>query len=170
MIWLTRYGLGSKKTTIFFTSMTLVHRSTTRVARDYVGLQNVNSIMQLLKTRMQMASTTMEELKPFNDEYSVPRSTYKEKLDAAAAKYEEFPIVDEKEFWKHMAYTVAESADMCSRAMRQEHENMLAFKFELDKREREFNFPHMSPLEIEKQWEDHKIAVREKLDEMRGDR
>ena len=117
-----------------------------------------------------MDSTTMEELKPFDDEYSVPRSTYKEKLDAAAAKYEEFPFVGEVQFWKHMAYTVAESADMCSRAMKREHENMLAFKFELDKREREFNFPHMSPLEIKQQWDDHKVAVHEKLEEMRVDR
>ena len=115
-----------------------------------------------------MANTTLEDLKPFHDEYSVPRPTYKEKLDAAATKYEEFPIVDEKEFWKHMAYTVAESADMCSRGMKREHEHMLAFKFELEKREREFNFPHMSPTDLYKQWEDHKTAVRAKLDEMRG--
>ncbi len=115
-----------------------------------------------------MASTTMEELKQFNEEYFVTKGTYKEKLDAASAKFDEFPVVDEIQFWKHMAYTVAESADTATRAMRQQHENMLAFKFELDKREREFNFPHMSPTEIKQQWEDHKVAVRAKLDELRG--
>ena len=56
------------------------------------------------------------------------------------------------------------------RAMKSCHEHMLAFKFELDKRQKEFGFEYKSPIEIDRQWEDHKKAVHAKLDELRTQR
>ncbi len=117
-----------------------------------------------------MDNTKMAEIKYLNEEYFTAKGTYKEKLNAAYAKYQGFPIMNEVEFWRHMAYQVAESADAAIRAMKSGHEHMLAFKFELDKRQKEFGFEHKSPMEIDRQWEDHKKAVRAKLDEFKKQR
>ena len=117
-----------------------------------------------------MHNSTMDELKQLAGEYFATKGSYKEKLDAAYTKFNEFPITDEAVFWKHLVYAVAASADTAVRAMRQQHENMLAFKFELDRREEEFGFPHKSPLDIKSQWEAHKKAMRERMDELRKQR
>ena len=113
-----------------------------------------------------MDSTKMAEMKYLDEEYFVAKGTYEEKLDAAYAKYQGFPVMDEVEFWRHMAYRVADSADTAVRAMKSGHEHMLAFKFELDKRQKEFGFEHKSPMEIDRQWEEHRAAVRAKLAEL----
>ena len=47
---------------------------------------------------------------------------------------------------------------------------MLAFKFELDKRQKEFGFEYKSPMEIDRQWDEHRIAVRAKLAELESQR
>ena len=117
-----------------------------------------------------MNSTKMAEIKYLDEEYFTAKGTYKEKLDAAYAKYQGFPVMDEVDFWRHMAYHVADSADTAIRAMKSCHEHMLAFKFELDKRQKEFGFEYKSPMEIDRQWEDHKKAVHDKLDELRTQR
>ena len=117
-----------------------------------------------------MDSTKMAEMKYLDEEYFIAKGTYKEKLDAAYAKYQGFPVMDEVEFWRHMAYHVAESADTAVRAMKSGHEHMLAFKFELDKRQKECGFEYKSPLEIYQQWEKHRVAVRAKLAELESQR
>ena len=117
-----------------------------------------------------MDSTKMAEIKYLDEEYFTVKGTYKEKLDAAYAKYQGFPVMDEVGFWRHMAYQVAQSADTAVRAMKSCHEHMLAFKFELDKRQKEFGFEYKSPMEIDRQWDEHRIAVRAKLAELESQR
>lgn len=112
----------------------------------------------------------MAEIKYLDEEYFIAKGTYKEKLDATYAKYQGFPVMDEVDFWRHMAYCVADSADSAVRAMKSGHEHMLAFKFELDKRQKEFGFEYKSPMEIYRQWEEHRVAVRAKLAELEAQR
>lgn len=89
---------------------------------------------------------------------------YKEKLDAAHRLYKSTAstVMTELEFWQEMAYRLAESADTASRAARKEHEHFLAYLYELDAKEKEFNFPHKSPTEIFQQWEEPKDKIRQK--------
>ena len=117
-----------------------------------------------------MDSKKMAEIKYLDEEYFIAKGTYKEKLDAAYAKYQGFPIMDEVDFWRHMAYRVADSADTAVRAMKSCHDHMLAFKFELDSRQKEFGFEYKSPMEIDRQWEEHRVAVRAKLAELESQR
>lgn len=117
-----------------------------------------------------MDSTKLAEMKYLDEEYFVAKGTYEEKLDAAYAKYQGIPVMDEVEFWRHMAYRVADSADTAVRAMKSCHDHMLAFKFELDKRQKEFGFEYKSPMEIDRQWEEHRAAVRAKLAELKSQR
>ena len=88
---------------------------------------------------------------------------YNEKLDAAYRLYKSTAstVMTELEFWKEMAYILAESADTASRASRKEHEHFLAYLSELDAKEKEFKFPHKSPTEIFKQWEEKKLTIVE---------
>ena len=109
---------------------------------------------------------TENELLQLKGDYFVSCRSYKERLDIAGEKFEQMPVIDEVEFWKSLAYRVADSADTAVRAMKQQHENMLAFQFELGKREKEYGFEHKAPVEIKKQWEDHKAACRAKLAEL----
>ena len=96
--------------------------------------------------------------------YSSFCGPYKEKLDAAQKLYKSTAstIMTELEFWQEMAYRLAESADTASRASRREHEHFLAYMSELDAKEKEFKFPHKSPMEVFQQWEDHKEKARSK--------
>ena len=96
--------------------------------------------------------------------YSSFSGPYKEKLDAAQKLYKSTAstIMTELEFWQEMAYRLAESADTASRASRREHEHFLAYLSELDAKEKEFKFPHKSPMEVFQQWEDHKEKARSK--------
>ena len=107
-----------------------------------------------------------QELLQLKGDYFVSCRSYKERLDIAGEKFEQMPVIDEVEFWKRLAYHVADSADTAVRAMKQQHENMLAFQFELGKREKEYGFDHKSPVEIKKQWDDYKAACRAKLAEL----
>lgn len=96
--------------------------------------------------------------------YSSFCGPYKEKLDAAQKLYKSTAstIMTELEFWQEMAYRLADSADTASRASRREHEHFLAYLSELDAKEKEFKFPHKSPMEVFQQWEDHKEKARSK--------
>lgn len=89
---------------------------------------------------------------------------YNEKLDAAHRLYKSTAstVMTELEFWKEMAYLLAESADTASRASRKEHEHFLAYLYELEAKEKEFNFPHKCPTEIFQQWEEQKEKLRKK--------
>ena len=96
--------------------------------------------------------------------YSSFCGPYKEKLDAAQKLYKSTAstIMTELEFWQEMAYRLADSADTASRASRKEHEHFLAYMSELDAKEKEFKFPHKSPMEVFQQWEEQKEKARSK--------
>ena len=113
-----------------------------------------------------MDDAEIEEMRILEKEFQDTEGTMSDKLDAAYTKYQRCPISDENTFWRHMAYDLAEIADNALSAMRKQHEEMLAFKFELERREKEFGFEHKSPTDIKKQWEDHKKAIHAKLDEL----
>jgi hypothetical protein len=117
-----------------------------------------------------MDETEIEEMRIIEEEFQDTEGTMSDKLDAAYTKYQGFPISDENTFWRHMAYNLAEIADNALSAMRKQHEEMLAFKFELELREEEFGFEHKSPTNIKKQWDDHQKAVHAKLDALRTQR
>jgi len=117
-----------------------------------------------------MDNMTKEELKSTMSAYDTAKGSYTHKLDAAYSNYQGFPISSESEFWKHMAYMLAETADSLFKGMTREHNHMLAFKFELDKRQKEFGFEYKSPMEIDRQWEEHRVAVRAKLAELESQR
>jgi DNA-binding MltR family transcriptional regulator len=59
---------------------------------------------------------------------------------------------------------MADNADSLFKQMKREHEHFLAYKFELDEKEKELNFTHKSPQEIFQQWEDQKEKARQKND------
>lgn len=92
------------------------------------------------------------------------RGTYTERLNESALSYGRVSNnpIDEADYWKHMAYKMADKADSLFKQMKREHEHFLAYKFELDEKEKELNFTHKPPQEIFKQWEDHKEKTRGK--------
>ena len=97
-------------------------------------------------------------LDKMNDAYENTFGSYKEKIDAAFKMYlrEGVPAMSQLEFWEHIAKIMADNADILFKQMKREHEHFLAYKFELDEKEKEFKFPHKPPTEIFQQWEDHK--------------
>lgn len=98
-----------------------------------------------------------------NAAYSNTFGSYKEKLDAAFKMYlrEGVPSMSQLEFWEHAAKIMADHADSLFKQMKLEHEHFLAYKFELDVKEKEFKFSHKHPTEIFQQWESQKEKARE---------
>lgn len=94
-------------------------------------------------------------LDKINDAYENTFGSYKEKIDAAFQMYqrEGVPAMSQLEFWEHIAKIMADNADILFKQMKREHEHFLAYKFELDEKEKELNFTHKSPHEIFQQWE-----------------
>ena len=86
------------------------------------------------------------------------KGTYTDRLNETHRAFNQFGFIamDEAEFWKRVAYKMADKADILFKQMVREHEHFLAYKFELDEKEKEFKFPHKHPTEIFQQWEDHK--------------
>jgi hypothetical protein len=115
-------------------------------------------------------NSELEEMRILEQEFRAADGTMSDKLDAAYSKYQGCPFMDEHTFWRHMAYIVAEITTTTARAMKSEHENMLAYRFELEKRSKEFGFENKSHMDIKQQWEDHKKSVHAKLDELRMQR
>lgn len=111
--------------------------------------------------------TTM--LDKINEAYENTFGSYKEKIDAAFKMYlrEGVPAMSQLEFWEHVAKIMADNADSLYKQMKREHEHFLAYKFELDAKEKELNFTHKSPQEIFQQWEDQKEKARQKNDQNR---
>lgn len=90
--------------------------------------------------------------------YDEFKGTYTDRLNETHCAFNQFGFIamDEPEFWKRVAYKMADKADSLFKQMVREHEHFLAYKFELDEKEKEFKFPHKHPTEIFQQWEDHK--------------
>lgn len=90
--------------------------------------------------------------------YDEFKGTYTDRLNETHRAFNQFGFIamDEAEFWKRVAYKMADKADSLFKQMVREHEHFLAYKFELDEKEKEFKFPHKHPTEIFQQWEDHK--------------
>lgn len=90
--------------------------------------------------------------------YDEFKGTYTDRLNETHRAFNQFGFIamDEPEFWKRVAYKMADKADSLFKQMVREHEHFLAYKFELDEKEKEFKFPHKHPTEIFQQWEDHK--------------
>ena len=90
--------------------------------------------------------------------YDEFKGTYTDRLNETHRAFNQFGFIamDEAEFWKRVAYKMADKADSLFKQMKREHEHFLAYKFELDEKEKEFKFPHKYPTEIFQQWEDHK--------------
>lgn len=105
-------------------------------------------------------------LDKINEAYENTFGSYKEKIDAAFKMYlrEGVPAMSQLEFWEHVAKIMADNADSLFKQMKREHEHFLAYKFELDAKEKEFKFPHKHPTEIFQQWEDQKEKARQKND------
>jgi hypothetical protein len=99
-----------------------------------------------------------------NDAYTNTVGSYKKKLDAAFDMYlkDGYPEVEQTEFWERVARVMADTADNLFKQMKREHEHFLAYKFELDEKEKEFKFAHKQPTEIFQQWEDQKAKARSK--------
>lgn len=104
-----------------------------------------------------------------NDAYTNTVGSYKKKLDAAFEMYlkDGYPEVEPNEFWEAVARVMADKADSLFKQMVREHEHFLAYKFELDEKEKELNFTHKSPQEIFQQWEEQKEKTRQKNDKNR---
>lgn len=104
-------------------------------------------------------------LDKINEAYSNTFGSYKEKIDAAFKMYlrDGVPAMSQLEFWEHVAKIMADNADSLFNQMVREHEHFLAYKFELDEKEKELNFTHKSPQEIFQQWEE-KEKARQKND------
>lgn len=96
--------------------------------------------------------------------YDEFHGTYTDRLNETHRAFNQFGFIamDEAEFWKRVAYKMAGKADSLFKQMVLEHEHFLAYKFELDEKEKEFKFPHKHPTEIFQQWEDHKEKTRGK--------
>ena len=96
--------------------------------------------------------------------YDEFKGTYTDRLNETHRAFNQFGFIamDEAEFWKRVAYKMADTADSLFKQMVREHEHFLAYKFELDEKEKEFKFPHKHPTEIFQQWEDHKEKTRGK--------
>lgn len=90
--------------------------------------------------------------------YDEFKGTYTDRLNETHRAFNQFGFIamDEAEFWKRVAYKMADKADSLFKQMVREHEHFLAYKFELDEKETEFNFTHKCPSKIFRQWEDHK--------------
>lgn len=90
--------------------------------------------------------------------YDEFKGTYTDRLNETHRAFNQFGFIamDEPEFWKRVAYKMADKADSLFKQMVREHKHFLAYKFELDEKEKEFKFPHKHPTEIFQQWEDHK--------------
>lgn len=90
--------------------------------------------------------------------YDEFKGTYTDRLNETHRAFNQFGFIamDEAEFWEHIAKIMADNADILFKQMKREHEHFLAYKFELDEKEKEFKFPHKHPTEIFQQWEDHK--------------
>jgi hypothetical protein len=106
----------------------------------------------------------MAMLDEINEAYSNTFGSYKKKLDAAFDMYmkDGYPEVEQAKFWERLARVMADNADSLFKQMKREHEHFLAYKFELDEKEKELNFSHKSPQEIFQQWEDQKEKARQK--------
>ena len=98
--------------------------------------------------------------------YDEFKGTYTDRLNETHRAFNQFGFIamDEAEFWKRVAYKMAGKADSLFKQMVREHEHFLAYKFELDEKETEFNFTHKSPHEIFQQWENQKEKARQKND------
>lgn len=96
--------------------------------------------------------------------YDEFKGTYTDRLNEAHRAFNQFGFnaMSEADFWKRVAYKMADSADSLFKQMVREHEHFLAYKFELDEKENEFKFPHKHPTEIFQQWEDQKAKARSK--------
>jgi len=105
-------------------------------------------------------------LDKINKAYENTFGSYKEKIDAAFKMYlrEGVPAMSQLEFWEHVAKIMADNADSLFKQMKREHEHFLAYKFELDEKEKEFKFTHKHPTEIFQQWEQQKEKARQKND------
>ena len=90
--------------------------------------------------------------------YDEFHGTYTDRLNETHRAFNQFGFIamDEAEFWKRVAYKMAGKADSLFKQMVREHEHFLAYKFELDEKEKEFKFPHKHPTEIFQQWETQK--------------
>lgn len=102
-------------------------------------------------------------LDKINEAYENTFGSYKEKIDAAFKMYlrEGVPAMSQLEFWEHVAKIMADNADSLFKQMKREHEHFLAYKFELDAKEKK------SPQEIFQQWEDQKEKARQKNEQNR---
>lgn len=96
--------------------------------------------------------------------YDEFKGTYTDRLNETHRAFNQFGFIamDEAEFWKRVAYKMADTADSLYKQMVREHEHFLAYKFELDEKEKEVKFTHKHPTEIFQQWEDHKEKTRGK--------
>lgn len=96
--------------------------------------------------------------------YDEFKGTYTERLNEAHRAFNQFGVtaMSESDFWKRVAYKMADTADSLFKQMVREHEHFLAYKFEVDEKEKEFKFPHKHPTEIFQQWEDQKEKARSK--------
>ncbi len=92
------------------------------------------------------------------------KGTYTERLNEAHRAFNQFGFnaISESDFWKRVAYKMADTADSMFKQMVREHEHFLAYKFELDEKEKEFKFPHKHPTDVFQQWEDQKEKARSK--------
>jgi len=127
-----------------------------------VGVEPISG--PLPKVDVMAGETKESKAEAANRLYNSFCGPYNEKLDAAHRLYKSTAstVMTELEFWKEMAYRLAESADTASRASRKEHEHFLAYLYELEAKEKEFNFPHKRPSEIFQQWEEQKEKIRKK--------
>ena len=82
--------------------------------------------------------------------YDEFHGTYTDRLNETHRAFNQFGFIamDEAEFWKRVAYKMAGKADSLFKQMVREREHFLAYKFELDEKEKEFKFPHKHPTEI----------------------
>lgn len=96
--------------------------------------------------------------------YDEFKGTYTDRLNEAHRAFNQFGFtaMPESDFWKRVAYKMADTADSMFKQMVREHEHFLAYKFELDEKEKEFKFAHKQPTEIFQQWEDQKAKARSK--------
>lgn len=100
-----------------------------------------------------------------DDEYLVTKGSYHDKIYAAYKVYLQHGATSMSQlldFWKHLAYRLADSANTATKAMRKQHINFLAYMFELNKREKEFKFPHKRHDEIVEQWHNQKDKIKNK--------
>ena len=117
-----------------------------------------------LKANSLYSNKIIEQL---DKEYEKTRGKYTDRLNESVLSYKRFGFIAMKEadFWKRMAYKMAENADRMFNQMTREHDHFLAVKFELDAREKELKFPHKTPTEIFEQWDDQKAKARKRLRE-----